>query len=77
MSPCGPCGPWAHLYLYVYLVSACCLQHCEAVCTSLKAVDSNKDIAEFVSKASTGTERPGSSLSLLLAAPATSVVGCD
>jgi len=31
------------------------------VCTALQAVDSDKDIAEYVTKASTGTDRPGTS----------------
>jgi len=35
------------------------MQHCEAVMTSLKAVDANKDMTDYVSKAATGTDRPG------------------
>ena len=40
---------------------ACCVsvQHCESVCASLQAVDADKDIAEYVSRAATGTDRPG------------------
>lgn len=41
------------------VVDDACLQHCDAVCASLQAVDYNKDIAEFINKAATGTDRPG------------------
>lgn len=43
------------------IVSSTCVRnytHCEAVMTSLKAVDANKDMTDYVSKAATGTDRP-------------------
>jgi len=50
------------------MITIYCFQHCEAVCASLQAVDANKDITEYVTKAATGSERPGLSWMLLAAA---------